>query len=114
VIEATPRRFFSRRVVGTQIAEQALADLLTSRPLRSHRLTRHCVVGPYVLDYVYCERALVVDLQTSDGPAGDARRAARQAFLAAMGYTVIVVSHAEVLHRPLSVLKRVRAALLQA
>jgi very-short-patch-repair endonuclease len=112
VIEATPRKFFSRRAVDAQQAEQALAELLTSRPLRAHRVTRNCIIGPYVLDYVYCERALVVDLQ-SDRVEGDPRQAARQAFLTAMGYTVIAVSHGEVLRRPLSVLKRIRAALHQ-
>jgi very-short-patch-repair endonuclease len=107
VSEAASRKFFSRRAIDAQLAEQALVELLTSRPLRGHRLARHCVVGPYVLDYVYSEQALVVDLQ----PEGGDRYAQRQAFLAAMGYTVIAVSRDDVLHRPLSVLKRIRAEL---
>ena len=106
----SPKRY-SRRAAEARLAEQALAALLASRTLRKHKLTRHCAIGPYVVDYVYFERALVVDLEPPDRGEGDPRRAARQTFLAAMGYTVLAVSQSEVLQRPLSVTGKIEALL---
>ena len=107
----TSRAFSFRRPAAAQLAEHALAEVLSSRSLRDHRVVRQCAIGPYVLDYVYCEKALVVELQAHGREADRAREAVRHAFLAAMGYTVLAVSPADVLQRPASILERVRAAL---
>jgi very-short-patch-repair endonuclease len=106
-----PRASPSRRQAVAQMAEYALAELLTSRLLRDHRLVRQCAIGPYVLDYVYSEKALVVELRAADREEGRAREAVRHAFLAAMGYTVLSVSPAELLQRPTVILAQVRTAL---
>ena len=107
----------SRRLVTAQLADQALADLLTSRSLRAHKLARHCPIGPYVLDYVYSERALVVELGPERPVAAleraeaDPRTEGRHRFLAAMGYTVLCLSRDDVLKRPMLALGQIQAAL---
>ena len=110
----SPRSAHSRRQVAAATAEHALAELLKSRPFRGHRVSRHCAIGPYVVDYVYSERALVVELQEGDPQEADSRLAVRHAFLAAMGYTVICIPHKDVLRRPLVVREQIRAALGRA
>ena len=92
------------RAAAAPPADQLLDQLLQSRPLRPHRFARHCEIGPFVVDYVCCERSLVVELEKE-------RIEARTAFLTAMGYTVVHISARELRLRPRSVVARVRAAL---
>src|SRR5262245_13238410 len=91
-------------------AEQVLADLLQSRLLRAHALTRNCEIGPFVADYVFSEASLVVELRSA-AELADRHIGARDAFLRNMGYRVLCVSGGEVLAHPRRVLGRIRALL---
>ena|SRR5690349_11561804 len=95
-------------------AEQALADLISARELRNHVLVRQCEIGPFLIEHLFAERALIVDLSPSsaDADASVARRyEARLKFLTGMGYTVFSVAPQELLRRPQRVLARLKAAL---
>ncbi|MFC4310374.1 DUF559 domain-containing protein [Steroidobacter flavus] len=80
----------------------ALAELLAARELREYPLTRHCEIGPFVVEYLFAEQALVVELQPSD---------TRLKFLTEMGYDVLAVDPRELVRHPRRVLGRLRAAL---
>jgi very-short-patch-repair endonuclease len=93
-------------------AEQALAELLASRELRGHALSRGCELGPYLIDYLFNERSLIVELAVPmHEPSLVARSAARTKFLGDMGYVVCSISPREILQHPRSVLTRLRALL---
>jgi len=81
---------------------QALADLLAARELRQFPITRHCEIGPFVVECLFAEQALIVELAPSD---------ARQKFLTDMGYRVLAFDSSELTHHPQRALKRLRAAL---
>lgn len=91
------------------VAEQALAELLGSRELRGYTLSRSCELGPFLVDYLFIERSLIVEL----APASplSARDEARIKFLNDMGYVVWGVSPRELLRNPQRVLARLRTAL---
>ena len=95
-------------------ADQALADLLSARELRNHVLVRQREIGPFLIDHLFAERAVIVDLAPSsvDADTAVARRyEARLKFLNGMGYTVFSVAPKELLCRPQRVLARLRAVL---
>jgi very-short-patch-repair endonuclease len=81
---------------------QALAELLAARELREFPLTRHCEIGPFVVEYLFAERALVIELAPAD---------ARVKFLTGMGYDVLAVDPHELLRHPGRILGRLRSAL---
>lgn len=81
---------------------QALAELLAARELREFPLTRHCAIGPFVVEYLFAERALVIEVAPTD---------ARVKFLTGMGYDVMAVDPLELLLHPRRVLDRLRSAL---
>ena len=81
---------------------QALAELLAARELREFPLTRHCEIGPFVVEYLFAERALVIELAPAD---------ARVKFLTGMGYDVLAIDPHELLRHPRRVLSRLRLAL---
>ncbi|MBL8269578.1 DUF559 domain-containing protein [Steroidobacter sp.] len=93
--------------------EQALAELLAARELRHFPLTRHCEIGPFAVEYLFAERALIVELGASscEDFALAERRAGRRKFLNDMGYTILVLDGPEVLRQPRRALARIRAAL---
>lgn len=94
------------------VAEQALAELLASRELRGYTLSRQCELGPYLVDYLFIERSLIVELAPEVGPSPvAARHTARLRFLNDMGYVVWGVSPRELLRYPDRVLTRLRTAL---
>jgi very-short-patch-repair endonuclease len=97
-------------VFKDRTADQVLVELLQSRTLRSHRLSRNCEIGPFILDYVFGEQSLVVELH-SGSDATDRRTLARAAFLGELGYRIVRVSRHEVLAHPQRTLARIRAAL---
>lgn len=81
---------------------QALAELLAARELREFPLTRQCEIGPFVVECLFAEQALVVELAPSD---------ARLKFLTGMGYDVLAIDPRELTRHPRRVLRRLRAAL---
>lgn len=97
------------------IEEQALAELLAARELRSFTLTRHCEIGPFVVEFLFREASLVVELlppkaRSDDSPAGR-RQAARVKFLGDMGYAVLAIDARELACQPQRVLARLLGAL---
>ena len=81
---------------------QALAELLAARELREFPLTRHREIGPFVVEYLFAERALVIEVAPAD---------ARVKFLTGMGYDVLAVDPHELRLHPRRVLGRLRSAL---
>ena len=102
------RTRLQRLAAGT--AHQALAQLIFSRTLLPHRPVRQCGIGPFVVEYVFRSRSLVVELEPIE-PGAAARSAARQALLAELGFTVMLIPRREVRLQPQRVLDRIRAAL---
>lgn len=88
--------------------DDALTQLLRSRSLRQHRFLSDCEIGPFIVDHLCPEQAVVIDLTR---PAGEMD--ARTRFLESLGYRVIIVSRRDLFHRPEAVLLRLRR-LLQA
>lgn len=104
---------FRDRSAKDVAAEQALAELLSSRELRGHALSRNCEIGPFQVAYLFPERSLIVELAagilTSSPP--NARYEARLRFLNDMGYVILGIAPQELLRQPQRVLDRLRAAL---
>ena len=93
------------------VAEQALAELLASRELRAHTLSRHCELGPFLIDYLFVERSLIVELVPDVPSSPTSRQEARAKFLNDLGYVVWTISPRELLRHPERVLARLRLAL---
>lgn len=95
---------FKDRSAKERIASeaQALAELLAARELREFPLTRQCEIGPFVVECLFAEQALIVELAPST---------ARQKFLTDMGYCVLAINPRELAHHRRRVLRRLCAAL---
>lgn len=95
---------FKDRSAKERIAResQALAELLAARELREFPVTRQCEIGPFVVECLFTEQALAVELAPSD---------ARVKFLSDMGYRVLALDSRELTRHPRRVLKRLCAAL---
>ncbi len=91
-----------------QRAEQRLLQLMTSRAFAAGP-PRQCEIGPFIVDYVFQQQALIVELEPA--PRDATRAQARAAFLREMGYSVLVLSRRELLTRPHRALQQIRAAL---
>ena len=87
-----------------------LAQLLRSNSLKPHRFQRNSAIGPFVVEHVCRERALVVELRDAPRAEGS-REANRRALLRELGFRLLRVSRSELLGRPEQVLAQVRAAL---
>jgi very-short-patch-repair endonuclease len=94
--------------------EQALAELLAARELRGFALSRQCEIGPFVVEYLFAEQSLIVEL-ASAAPAEDSpavrRRAERLKFFNDMGYDVLCIAPAELMRQPQRALARLLAVL---
>jgi very-short-patch-repair endonuclease len=95
------------RAGSVHTAPGALGRLLRSQPLRAFRFDPNCEVGPFIVDFLCRERALIVELERS----GAVRQDTRAAFLTGMGYVVIHVSRREVRSSPRKVVRRLRLVL---
>lgn len=91
--------------------EHALAELLASRELRGFALTRHREIGPFVVDYLFPEQCLIVELKLDSNPGPPRHRADRLKFFNDMGYVVLAIDPAELARHPRRALARVCAAL---
>jgi very-short-patch-repair endonuclease len=89
-----------------------LGKLLQSRSLAPAVFQRRAALGPFVVDYVCMDRALVIELDDA-GPStpGASRVDARARFLNQLGYRVLKFRRVEVLEAPAQVIAKVRAAL---
>ncbi len=83
-------------------AEQAAWYVLRKLRLKGFRFRRQHPVGPYIADFFCRERRLIVELDGSvHGQPSQARRdAQRDAYLKALGYTVLRISNGMVLEAP--------------
>jgi len=86
--------------------EDALATLLRSPLLASHRFVQHCEIGPFIVAHLCVERALAVEL-SRDGIVVQTKKH----FLESLGYEILTFSYRDVLVRPQWVLARVQSAL---
>lgn len=95
-----------RGFVPGQSADEVLTQLLKARSLRGHRFVRECEIGPFIVDHVCAERALVIDLSRSRTEAE-----ARSRFLASLGYRVLAVTRYDLFNRPERILTKIRRLL---
>lgn len=95
---------FKDRSAKERIAREsrALAELLAARELREFPHIRQHEIGPFVVECLFAEQGLIVELAPSD---------ARLKFLTAMGYSVLAVDCRELTRHPRRVLRRLLAAL---
>lgn len=93
----------ARERVATE--EQALAELLASRELRSFTLSRHCEIGPFVVEHLFPKQSLIVELARDS-------TAARVKFFNDMGYVVLSLDPRELVRHPRRALARLQAALM--
>lgn len=100
----------TRSRVAPNGPRETLARLLQSHSLHPHRFVRHAAIGPFVVEHVCRERALIVELQRSETVAAERLRARLQ-FFGTLGFRVVLVKSADVLKRPQEVLSQVREAL---
>ena len=91
-------------------AADVLWQLLQARSLKPHRFHRNSEIGPFLVEYVCLERALIVELRDSLGPKGS-REQNRRALLQELGFGLLSISQRELLARPDHALARIRAAL---
>ena len=92
-------------------AERRLWALLRDRKLDGWKFRRQHPVGPYVVDFACLEAGLVVELDGAIHHAQAEYDAARDAYLAACGFTVFRLPNALVLERLPEAIAAVRAAL---
>ncbi|HMN44554.1 MAG TPA: DUF559 domain-containing protein [Povalibacter sp.] len=108
VLRSRPRTELLVRERASHSTDDALSQLLRSRSLRHCRFVSDCEIGPFIVDHLCPEQALVIDLTR---PPGETEARAR--FLESLGYRVVTVSRRDLFHRPEAVLLRLRR-LLQA
>jgi very-short-patch-repair endonuclease len=87
-------------------ADEVLTQLLRARSLREYRFVRECEIGPFIVDHVCREQALVIDLSRSK-----IESESRARFLGSLGYRVLSVSRRDLFHRPDRVLTKIRRLL---
>lgn len=100
----------TRSRIAPNSARETLARLLQSQALHPHRFVRHAAIGPFVVEHVCRERALIVELHRSETLAAERLRARLQ-FLGTLGFRVLLLKSSDVLKRPQEVLSQIRAAL---
>ena len=81
-------------------ANRCLWSLLGSRKLRAWQFRRRHTLGPYVVDFVCLEQALVIDV--SEGQALEAQQVRRR-FLEKLGYRVLRLEPGQILHEAAAV-----------
>lgn len=99
------------RLGPARTAEQVLKRLLQGRSVRPHRFLRRAVIGPFVVDYVCPEKALVIELMNEhraflSQDAGD-----RTLMLEQFGYCVLRFWCNDVTNNPDLVLRQILHAL---
>lgn len=94
-----PRRERSRA------ATDRLWGLLRTRELRGHGFRRQHPLGPFVVEFVCLEQALVIEIERSRSAP---HAATRRALLERLGYRVLLIAESEVLND----LKAVRRAIV--
>ena len=116
-MEKTRRLKFARHLRANQTsAELKLWSQLRRRGLGRYRFNRQFAVGPFVVDFVCREKALVVEVDgATHGDRSDvAFDEKRTQFLIANGYQVVRVSNIDIYENMEGVLDGILVALLAA
>jgi very-short-patch-repair endonuclease len=92
-------------------AEHRLSWLLRSRRLKGHRFRRQHTVGPFVVDFICVEQALIIELVGAQHVVGLPAETQRKQFLESLGYQVVRIRDSEVLSDPRAVLKKLLSCL---
>lgn len=92
-------------------AEARLSGLLRSRPLREYRFRCQHAIGPFIVDYLCIEQALIIELASHQHALGLPADSERRLFLESLGFRVLRLWDSEVLSDPDTALRRVRDAL---
>jgi adenine-specific DNA-methyltransferase len=92
------------RQIRRQNAEQRLLSLLRHRKLAAHRFRRHHTVGPFVVDFICIEQALIVELTADQHALGLPADES-------LGFRVLRFWDSEVVSDPKAVLARLLDAL---
>jgi very-short-patch-repair endonuclease len=99
------------RYIRRQNAELRLSGLLRSRPLKGYRFRRQHVVGPFIVDFICIEQALIIELANHQHALGLPADTQRKFFLESLGYRVLRLWDSEVLSDPRTALRRIVEAL---
>jgi len=89
-------------------ASDRLWQVLRSRRLRDWRFRRQHPLGPFVVDFVCVEQALVVEVERLPGDDNDE---ARRLFLERLGYSVLRFAARDVLGDPAAVRRAITTRL---
>jgi very-short-patch-repair endonuclease len=101
----------SRSIPRSRSAHQALRNVLHSRRLRRYRFQHAQVIGPFVVDAVCPERALVIQIEREHRTFRGPREDARAQLLEGMGFRVLHVWSQDLLRNPETVAVAITAAL---
>lgn len=88
-------------------AELRLSALLRARQLKRYRFRPHHAVGPFIVDYICLEEALIIELVGSQHALGLPADTQRKSFLEALGFRVVRLWDSEVLSDPRAALRRI-------
>lgn len=92
-------------------AEHRLSWLLRSRRMRAYRFRRQHAVGPFIVDFICVEEALIVELMGDQHVAGLPADAQRKVFLESLGFRVLRLWYSEVLSDPKAALAKLMESL---
>jgi very-short-patch-repair endonuclease len=99
------------RHVRRHNAELRLSGLLRCRQLKHYRFRPQHTIGPFVVDYICFEEALVIELVAHEHALGLPADTQRKAFLESLGFRVLRLWDSEVMSDPRAALRHILAAL---
>ncbi len=99
------------RHVRRHNAELRLSGLLRSCELKTYRFRRQHVVGPFIVDYICVEHALIIELVNHQHALGLPADSQRKLFLESLGFRVLRLWDSEVLSDPRTAMRRIVDAL---
>jgi len=99
------------RLGPARTPEQVLKRLLNGRSVRPHRFLRRAPIGPFVVDYVCPEKAVVIELMDEHRAFISQDANDRALMLERFGYRVLRFWCKEVTHNPDLVLRQILQAL---
>ena len=88
-------------------AELRLSALLRARRLKGYRFRPQHAVGPFIVDYICLEEALIIELVGSQHALGLPADTQRKSFLESLGFRVLRLWDSEVLSDPRTALRRI-------
>jgi len=99
------------RLGPARTPEQVLKRLLQGRSVRPHRFLRRAPIGPFVVDYLCPEKAVVIELMTEHRAFQSQDATDRALMLERFGYRVLRFWSKEVTDNPDLVLRQILQAL---